>query len=291
MTRLISKPDVLQVDSDVFPNGLKPGEVIELSGEEGTGKSQYLIHILANALLPKEWKEVEVGGLEVNVVFIDNAYTFTILRLVTVLEHRLLNAITCRKVDIKKENRGEEMTIADEQDDKLSMELEVCVCQCLDRLLLAQCRSSAQCLLTLRSLESVLPAKSSVRFILIDSLDSFLHQDKFNKTEGQFTHCVNVLGKLVCTHQLVLVASKTLMSNVVNNGVKRHKVCQNEHEYFSAWRHLVNQQRSLSKYCNARDGSVENLFSITESCQNKKTLFTITDTGISYINSANIVLI
>ena len=58
------------------------GYVYELYGEEGSGKSQYMLYVTARALLPKTWRDYVINGENVGVVLIDNDYQFSILRLV-----------------------------------------------------------------------------------------------------------------------------------------------------------------------------------------------------------------
>ena len=61
---------------------------MELHGTEGTGKTELLYHLLVRCLLPED-----AGGLGVEVVFLDTDHHFDMLRLVTVLEHRLAQTI------------------------------------------------------------------------------------------------------------------------------------------------------------------------------------------------------
>ena len=84
------------LDTKLFadiPDGIKPGHVLEFSGQEGSGKTEMLLHLIANCILPKSWKDLKLNGRSVDVVFVDTDYHFQLLRLVTVLGHRIVNAI------------------------------------------------------------------------------------------------------------------------------------------------------------------------------------------------------
>lgn len=79
-----------------FP--LCEGDVVELHGAEGTGKTEALYHLIVRCLLP-----ANRGGLEVEVVFVDTDYHFDTLRLVTILEARLAQSQTqpCQSSDTR----------------------------------------------------------------------------------------------------------------------------------------------------------------------------------------------
>jgi RecA/RadA recombinase len=287
----VSKPDVVHLDPIVFPDGLKPGEFIEISGEEGVGKTQFTIHVLANAVLPKQWKAVNIGGLEAGVVLVDTCQSFDVLRLVTVLEQRLVSAIAAAKGTsrVTDDNRPAPVpgNSVEDAEDGMAGELESCVRQCLDKLLIVRCNNTSQWLVTLRSLESVLATRTSIRILLIDSVDGFYVADKFNKTESRFTLCIGALHKLVQTHRLVVMASRTQHAGyIAKKGVKRNsaglmKSCEEDSEYWSSWRHLVNQRLLLAKYCSPGElGSYSCL--ITDSQQSVRGVFSITDSGIYF---------
>ena len=72
------------------------GSILELYGEEGCGKSQFLMHFFARCVLPMEWKGVRLGGHNIGVIFFDLDYQFNVLRFVG---NKTLNLIDCaRKV-------------------------------------------------------------------------------------------------------------------------------------------------------------------------------------------------
>lgn len=137
-----------------------------------------LYHLTARCILPKS-----EGGLEGEVVFIDTDYHFDMLRLVTILEHRL------------------------------SQSSEEGVEHCLGRLFLARCRSSTQVLLTLYSLETVFCSHPSLRVLVVDSLSAFYWVDRANggeslsAQEATLKKCSQFLEKAVREYRLVLFAT------------------------------------------------------------------------------------
>ena len=43
---------------------------MELTGEEGSGKTEYLLHLTANCILPETWRTIEVGGIGAGIIFV-----------------------------------------------------------------------------------------------------------------------------------------------------------------------------------------------------------------------------
>ena len=200
MARLINRRSIYRLDEMLFPGGLEPGHVVELSGEEGTGRSQYLLHLLATAILPAEISGVDIGGLDAEVLFIDTKYTFSVLRLVALLERRL--SVALNKTDDTSTTKKSTNADADSDD-----AVESAIRQCLARFFFVHCSSSSQLAVTLCSLESVLAAKPSIRLVMLDDICAFYHMDVFTNTESRFNLCINLLKNLVSTRQLIVIAT------------------------------------------------------------------------------------
>ncbi|KAI4790793.1 hypothetical protein KUCAC02_034394 [Chaenocephalus aceratus] len=84
--RLEARRCLKDIEKKLFPGdgGPEHGELVELHGPEGTGKTELLYHLLSRCLLP-----LSAGGLEVDVVFMDTDYSLDMLRLVSILDSRL----------------------------------------------------------------------------------------------------------------------------------------------------------------------------------------------------------
>jgi len=249
----------------MFPGGLEPGHIVELNGDIGTGKSQYLLHLLATALLPASVSGVSIGGLNAEVLFIDTKYSFNMLRLVALLEQRLSAAL----------NKSE-----DEAEDPV----EHAVRQCLSRFFFVRCSSSSQLAVTLCSLESVLAAKPNIRLLLLDDISAFYHTDMFTNTVSHFNLCISLLKKLVCTRQLLFIAVRT---HVIagKHGFKRDAAgekCMHDPQsaYLTAWHQLRTHWRTFVKT------DTKNMFSVGVKLSNNNVTvvnFTIVEAGVQII--------
>lgn len=239
------------------------GDVLEFHGPEGTGKTEMLYHLTARCILPKS-----EGGLEVEVVFIDTDYHFDMLRLVTVLEHRLPQS-------------SEEM-----------------VKHCLGRLFLVYCSSSTQLLLTLCSLETMLCRHPSVCLLILDSLSAFYWIDRVNGgesvnlQESTLRKCSQLLEKLVNEYRLVLFATTQSIMQKASNPEEGPSCARNclsdvDVDYrpylCKAWQRVVKHRILFSKQNDSRAGNQFSLLSRHLKSNNvKKHFFTIGESGVEF---------
>ncbi|NXA35860.1 XRCC2 protein, partial [Eudromia elegans] len=238
------------------------GDVIEFHGPEGTGKTEMLYHLVARCILPKSG-----GGLEVGVVFIDTDYHFDMLRLVTILEHRLAQST------------------------------EETIKECLGRLFLVNCSSSTQLILTLYSLENMFCTHPSLCILVLDSISAFYWIDRSNGGESlnlqemNLKKCAEILEKLLREYHLTLFATtQTIMQKSTNSAESsfspkpQHEMDADYRPYLcKSWQQMVTHRIFFSKQSNSGNSKV---FSII-SCDIKKKhvvkrSFTIAECGVQF---------
>ncbi|XP_048367547.1 DNA repair protein XRCC2 [Sphaerodactylus townsendi] len=213
------------------------GDIVEFHGPEGTGKTEMLYHLVVRCILPKAG-----AGLEVSVLFIDTDFHFDMLRLVTILEHRL------------------------------SQSSEELIKQCLGRFFLVTCSSSTQLLLTLYSLENMFCSHPSLCLLMIDSMSAFYWIDRANGGENlslqevNLRKCAQCLEKLVREYHLVLFATTQTIMRKSSNCAESAGKLQGETEVdyrpylCKPWQQLVTHRIFFTKQCHP---SSANGFSIT----------------------------
>ncbi|XP_004594452.2 DNA repair protein XRCC2 [Ochotona princeps] len=265
LARLEGRSSLKEIEPCLFADEESPvcGDILEFHGPEGTGKTEMLYHLTARCILPKS-----EGGLEVEVLFIDTDYHFDMLRLVTVLEHRL--------------SQSSEDTIK----------------HCLGRLRLVYCSSSTQLLLTLYSLEATFCSRPSLCLLILDSLSVFYWIDRVNGgesvnlQESTLRQCSQFLKKLVHEYRLVLFATTQSIMQKASKSLEDlppsfKGPCEAEVDYrpylCKAWQQVVKQRIFFSKQ---DDSKSSNQFSLVsrhlKSNRFRKLFFVITESGVKF---------
>ncbi|XP_024859239.1 DNA repair protein XRCC2 isoform X2 [Kryptolebias marmoratus] len=194
--RLEARRCLKDIEPRLFPDDGGPdhGEVVEVYGPEGTGKTELLYHLLSRCVLPEA-----AGGLEVDVVFVDTDYSLDMLRLVSILDTRLNKGRTTLK--------GLSTSPSSAGSDEAALHL------CLSRLLVVHCSSSSQLLLTLHFLETTLSSRSSLALLLIDSMSAFYWSDRgeggasISKQEEKLSKSSELLGRLLRDYRITIFAT------------------------------------------------------------------------------------
>ncbi|XP_051467784.1 DNA repair protein XRCC2 [Apus apus] len=230
LARLEGRSSLKNLEPYLFAEEGSPvhGDVIEFHGAEGTGKTEMLYHLIARCIIPKSG-----GGLQVEVMFIDTDSHFDLLRLVTILEHRLA--------------QGAEEVIK----------------QCLARLFLVNCNSSTQLLLTLYSLENMFCSRPSLCLLILDSISAFYWIDRSNGGESltlqelNLKKCAHLLEKLVREHHLALFATTQTLMQKSTNATESFYPSKLQHEtdtdyrpyLCKSWQQMVTHRIFFSKQC------------------------------------------
>uniref|UniRef100_UPI00398EB979 DNA repair protein XRCC2 n=1 Tax=Pristiophorus japonicus TaxID=55135 RepID=UPI00398EB979 len=194
LARLKGRSSLKHLEPRLFTEDGLPGhgDTVEFHGPEGAGKTEMLYHLMASCILPES-----TGGLQVEVVFIDTDYHFDMLRLVTILEHRLAQST------------------------------EETVKQCLAHLFLVHCSSSTQLLLLLHSLEGMVCSHPALCLLIVDSMSAFYWIDRlnggesFSQQEANLCRCVECLEKLLSEYRLVLLATTQALMRGPGPGTAR----------------------------------------------------------------------
>lgn len=231
--RLGAKQSLGTLDLPLFsslpsPGGvLCPGDVVEVIGEEGSGKTEILLNITAQCVLPSSWHGREIGGKEVEVVWVCTDYKFDVLRLVAILEGKVI-AIgektiercpsTQRAINSKIGTQLQHTVHpAPSKDPDLKLEYRTLITSCLSRVHIINCNSSTELGVTLQSLrQSFLPAHPDVCALVLDNVAEFYWVDRADagSTRGsdiKQSVWVNSLHRLIEDHHLVIFAARPLL--------------------------------------------------------------------------------
>ena len=182
LARLGARPDITSLESALFSSGLQQKDVVELYGDEGTGKTQMLIHFITRCLLPAKWKDVEIGGFNAGVALVDTGYHFSMIRLISVMDHTVRKHVLRTKMNLKKQilvySDSSPFTEPSDED------IESLIKQSLGKLHVVKCNSSAQFVLSLYSLDSLFGNQPDICLLVIDSISAFYWIDRSNGAEN-----------------------------------------------------------------------------------------------------------
>eukprot|EP00118_Oscarella_pearsei_P018262 m.186400 g.186400 ORF g.186400 m.186400 type:complete len:256 (+) comp39347_c1_seq2:44-811(+) len=167
--RCLENP-ILSLASDT---GVLSGDVIELSGDEGTGKTEFLLNVIVQCL--------RNNGL----IFIDTDSHFSFARFLTILKAQL----------------------------KVERSPETALKELLSRFYYCRCHSSSQLISTLQELKPLLRKSSDIVCLVIDSVAAFYWQDRllgdsFVEQEVNQRKLIEILRDLVISYDLVVMATK-----------------------------------------------------------------------------------
>ena len=275
LARLHCKPSLVCLERVLLPAVTSQKSVFELRGEEGVGKTQLLLHLVANAILPKSSHGVDIAGLCVGVVYIDLDYHFSMIRLTSILETRIQTALSAR-----------------DSSQDASQSVEDIVKQCLSRLYVVRCSSSSQFLITLHSLETLLGNNPDICLLMIDSISAFYWVDRStggSSTQGRTNSnklMVDALRKLLVTYNLVVFCAK---AELFEQRTYTDNPSASGYDFMGHhWQRLVTHRWTLGKIRPIKEHvSVvqRNCYSVTVHSGNdaqKTRSFVITDEGVEF---------
>lgn len=256
----------------LFGDGPYCKDVIELFGGEGTGKSETCLHLVVRCILPEEWSGVRFEGCDAGVIFIDNDYSFSILRLVMLMERFILfKAKECSKV-------------------VNSEDVEKFIKSCLKKVQIVQCTNSTQFVLTLHQLENLILNEPGISAIFIDSISAFYWLDRYNggdsvtAQEANMKLAVDALSKLVNTYNLVLLVTKAAVfkkKGSLNDGNEFPDDIESEHSEFlcKPWQRMVTNRLV---FCRVVESSGQQVYIVGGDSMKETKKFIVANHGLQF---------
>lgn len=165
-TRLTSKkrPSIVNLSLEILPDdGPKPGEMIEISGESGTGKTMHTMELIAQTIIPTEY-----GGKGATAIVIDTNSNFHVPDLMPkIIEKHIFY------------HRSQDCPSTDtEVLQQVAMhDMETIVDETMKKLQLFKCYSGKEYELALLYCKNFLTTNTNVSLIVIDSISTFYWSD------------------------------------------------------------------------------------------------------------------
>lgn len=219
-------------------------------GGEGSGKSEVLLNITAQCVLPCMWCGMEIGGKEVEVVWVCTDYKFDVLRLVAVLEGKVCDKLSRGNKDNTATERhfqglltfagqfhspgvASSRTVTQQWEQSMGIEsntdYQTLITFCLSRVHVIYCNSSTDLGVTLQSLrQSFLPACPNVCALVLDNVTEFYWVDRVETgsvrgSEVKQSVWVDALRVLVEEHHMVVFAARSLLFSETTTASRRDR--------------------------------------------------------------------
>lgn len=150
--RTIDRPNLEGLNADMFPfGGPHPSQLIEITGNEGTGKTILITDVIARCIMPKSYAEYPLPGKNCAAVIINTSHHFSLFKLSEIIEYYLKTL--CRKI-----KPGVIKTIIEKS---------------LENLTVLNCYGFDNFQITLYNLESLILNRKDVSVVAVDSISAF----------------------------------------------------------------------------------------------------------------------
>ena len=261
------------LDSKLFeglPQPIQAEDVIEVYGTEGSGKTQILIHLIANCILPKTWEGAVLGGRGIGVVLVDTDYHFSLVRLVEVLEQRISSYFSKHKLPV--------ITVAAQQ---------TFIKSCLSRLIVSKCNSSEELIATIQNFDNIFCNRPDICVMMIDSVSAFYWLDKSNgggryyEQDKHQRRLVDLLKRYIENYYIVVIATKPA---IFSKDGKQTKLKQHYEYMCRDWQEFVKYRCAVSR---PADASSTFLFKVIKpSAGDCAVRFSIHKEGLMFLDGA-----
>lgn len=179
LTRLNSKSSLYGLDNTLFFEGLRNTDIIEINGEQSTGKTLFLSSILAKCILPNV---LQIKGCNASAILINTDHHFQISKLLEVMSNIIDASHTMPFVSKTVETSFDKTTIIQDS---------------LRNLHIIDCYNSEQFSLTLHTLEDVFLSNAGIALLAIDSISAYYWQDRGINTISTLDSYIRKLLKLI----------------------------------------------------------------------------------------------
>ncbi|XP_067011496.2 DNA repair protein XRCC2 [Anabrus simplex] len=221
LARLHLRPDLKGLDAVLFENGPNPNDIIEISGDPSSGKTLMIMQFLVKCLLPSQWLDYSIGGLNAGAVMINTDHHFNLLKLVNLMEAWLVKSAVVPVTSASK---------------LTNLVIEEIIKDSLKRLTILSCHDSTQLFVTFYSLESILSTNTNISLILLDSISAYYWQDTMvgglQKMDSYLNRILKTSCKCIGEYKVVFIYTKPMyfrsksseLPNCSNNGQLTHRI-------------------------------------------------------------------
>lgn len=181
LARLNNKPSLYGIEDTLFFEGLRNTDIIEINGEQSSGKSLLLSQILAKCILPNYY---QIKGCNASAILINTDHHFQISKLI-----ELMNGIINNVMSFASEAM------------EIDFDKRTIIKNSLHNLHIINCYNSEQFFLTLRTLDDIFLDNTKIALLAIDSITAYYWQDCEDNIIKIDTYIKNLL-KVIKIHTI-----------------------------------------------------------------------------------------
>lgn len=252
LARLTKNQDLSKFYPELFEQGLKHTETVEICSEPNCGKSLLVIDIICKALLPGEG-----GGLDTGILFFNTDGNFLLNTLINVLKQKFKHFIQS----------------ANEH------ELDYLVSEVLNNFYMLDVFEPEQFYITIENLDNILVDYANISLIIIDTLTAFYWSEqliKITKMETYKKSIIERIKKITKAHKIPLIYTRPQYFSSTTNELEDQIDCISDY---------IEHKIMISKD-KTNDGSV--LYKISKQSygivnSNTEKIFQVEDNCINWI--------
>lgn len=202
------------------PQGLRPGNIVEISGNSGSGKTEKTLEIVIKCICPKMWEGMKMDGEEARAIFYDHDFTFHPLRIIQKLEHLFETKYHFerqKEMEMESNESVSSKKIFTMNDVELGSSKSEFIKVCLQKLFVIRCKDEYEFYTSLQILPKLLKDFESslhpIKLMVVDSLTAFYWLNKNEDTQGKNIQklVITSIFNLIHTYNLILVVTKPIL--------------------------------------------------------------------------------
>lgn len=185
LARLNSKASLRALEDTLFLEDPRNADVMEIGGEESTGKTLLLSQMLAKCILPDTYyRDGRIEGCNASAIFINTDHHFQTWKLIKLMSRMIDTAST-----VPTASRATE----------LDVDKKIVIQNSLRNLQIIDCYNSEEFSLTLRTLDEIFLDNGKIALLAIDSVAAYYWEDSKDKISTMDTYVTKLL-KLIKMH-------------------------------------------------------------------------------------------
>lgn len=189
ISRVTRRPDLEGLHATIFPSGPYPSQIVEITGEEGAGKTLLITDLLARCVLPKSFGDAQLPGRNCGALIINSSHHFDLFKMAEILQYYIKE--NCRTLN--------------------SSSSQDIIKKSLKNLTVINCYTNEQLQASLLNLESLILQEANISLLILDSISAFYWMERIHSNlsyNAYYTSIINTLKNLTSKFGITVFYTK-----------------------------------------------------------------------------------